>query len=80
MKLPLNTTGISTKRCRERQVDLSDAQYILQKGTIFDEPEFDVRFQEWRYKIEGKSPDGMLLKVVFTFVSEDQALILTVIV
>ena len=50
------------RRCRERGIDLLDAQYVLRKGVIYDEAELDVRFQEWRYKVEGKPPDGETLK------------------
>ena len=34
------------KRCRERGIDPQDAQFVLWKGVIYDEPELDVRFQE----------------------------------
>ena len=37
------------QRCRERGVDLADAQFVLRKGIIYGEPELDLRFQEWRY-------------------------------
>lgn len=66
------------RRCRERGVDPMDAQYVLRKGIIYDEPELDIRFQEWRYKLEGKPPDGERLKVVFTFIQTDEVLVITV--
>jgi hypothetical protein len=66
------------KRCRERGVDPQDAQFVLRKGIIYDEPELDVRFREWRYKIEGKPPDSDKLKVVITFLEKDEVLVITV--
>jgi hypothetical protein len=45
------------QRCWERDVDPADAQFILRKGIIYDEPELDVRLQEWRRKVEGVPPD-----------------------
>ncbi len=78
------TTGIVEyhphfeKRCRERGVDPMDAQYVLRKGIIYDEAELDIRFQEWRYKVEGKPPDSTKLKVVVTFIEKDEVLVLTV--
>jgi hypothetical protein len=66
------------KRCRERGVDPMDAQYVLRKGIIYDEAELDIRFQEWRYKVEGKPPDSTKLKVVITFIEKDEVLVLTV--
>jgi hypothetical protein len=65
-------------RCRDRGIDPLDAQYALRKGVIYDEAELDVRFQEWRYKVEGKPPDGEKLKVVITFLERDEVLVITV--
>jgi uncharacterized DUF497 family protein len=67
------------KRCKERGVDLQDAQYVLRKGIIYDEPELSVRYQEWRYKVEGRSPDGEKLQIVITFLERDNILVITVI-
>jgi hypothetical protein len=66
------------KRCRERGVDPQDAQHVLRKGIIYDEPELDIRFQEWRYKVEGKPPDGDKLRVVISFLERDEVLVITV--
>jgi len=65
-------------RCRERGIDPMDAQYVLRKGVIFDEPELDSRFREWRYTVEGKPPDGGKLRVVITFLERDEVLVITV--
>jgi hypothetical protein len=51
---------------------------VLRKGIIYDEAELDIRFQEWRYKVEGKPPDGEKLKVVITFQEKDEVLVITV--
>ena len=57
----------------------ADAQFVLRKGIVYDEPEFDVRFQEWRYKVEGKPPESEReLKVVITFLELDEVLVITV--
>ena len=66
------------KRCRERCVDPQDVQHVLRKGVIYDEPELDLRFQEWRYKVEGRPPDGEKLKVIITFLEQDEVLVITV--
>jgi hypothetical protein len=66
------------KRCRERGVDPQDAQYVLRTGVIYDAPELDVRFQDWRYKVEGRPPDGEKLKVIITFLERDEVLVITV--
>lgn len=68
-----------SQRCRERGVDAQDAQFVLRKGFIYDEPELNLRFQEWRYKVEGKPPDSeKRLKVVITFLERDEVLVITV--
>jgi hypothetical protein len=62
-----------------RGVDPQDAQFVLRKGMIYDESELDLRFQEWRYKVEGKPPDSeKKLKVVITFLKQDEVLVITV--
>ena len=66
------------KRCRERGIDPMDAQHVLRKGIIYEEPELDVRFQEWRYKVVGRPPDREALKVVISFLEKDEVLVLTV--
>lgn len=66
------------RRCRERGVDPQDAQYVLRNGFIYDEPELDIRFQEWRYKVEGKPPDSDKLKVVIAFLERDEVLVITI--
>jgi hypothetical protein len=66
------------RRCKVRGIDPMDAQYVLRKGIIYDEPELDIRFQEWRYKIEGKPPDAEKLKVVIAFLERDEVLVITV--
>ncbi len=65
-------------RCKERSIDPQDVQFVLRKGMICDEPELDIRFQQWRYKVEGKPPDCKRLKVVFAFIEDTEALVITV--
>ncbi|HZQ46870.1 MAG TPA: DUF4258 domain-containing protein [Verrucomicrobiae bacterium] len=58
-------------------LDLIDALPILRTGIIYDEPEFDVRFQHWRYKVEGNAPNGAWMVIVFTFRTNDEILLIT---
>lgn len=60
------------KALADDNLSLTDAWIVLRGGTIYDEPEFDVRFQQWRYKVEGKETGGKWLKIVFTFLQEDE--------
>ena len=68
------------KRCRERGIDLQDAQRALQKGTIYREPELDIRFQEWRYRVEWTTPEGQVIALIIAFPEEDETLAITAIV
>ena len=65
------------KRCRERGIDLQDAQRVLQKGTIYREPELDLRFQEWRYRVEWTTPEGQAIALIIAFPEEDETLAIT---
>jgi hypothetical protein len=49
----------------------------MRKGQIYDEPEHNVRFQEWRYKIEGRVTGGEWLKLIFTFTERHGGFIVT---
>ncbi len=56
---------------------LPDAMVVLRKGTVFDEPEFNARFQQWRYRVEGREPGGKWLKIVFAFIEEYEVILIT---
>lgn len=67
------------KRCRERGIDRQDALRALQKGTIYREPEFDVAFREWRYRVEWTTPEGLAIALVITFPEDNETLVITAI-
>lgn len=67
------------KRCRERGIDLQDAQRALQKGIIYQEPEFNVRFQEWRYRVDWITPEAQAIALIIAFPEEDETLAITAI-
>src|SRR5437016_12367650 len=54
-----------------------DVMPILKAGIVYDEPEFDVRFRQWRYKVEGSEPGGGWLAIVFTFRAAEETLLIT---
>lgn len=66
------------KRLRERRVELLDALHVLRHGVIYAEPEFDVKFGEWRYTVRGRTVDNVELRIVFTFVEIEGVLVLTI--
>jgi hypothetical protein len=55
-----------------------DAWHVLRTGCIYNPPEHDIRQGEWKYSIEGHTPDGIWLVVVFSFKEVDRAFLITV--
>jgi hypothetical protein len=73
---------IPTKHFREKLEELSmsmvEVLYILRHGLILNEPEFELRYREWNYRIEGTEPEGQHLAIVFTFIEEVSGLLITI--
>lgn len=46
------------RRARERGFTLIDAGHAIQRGVIYEPPEFCVRFRNWKYRIERKPSRG----------------------
>jgi hypothetical protein len=57
---------------------LLDAHYVLQRGVVFSEPEHDIYFQQWRYRMEGTEPDGQYVSIVFTFEGPEDGVLVTI--
>ena len=57
---------------------LSDAMFVIAHGGIYNEPEFDIRYQEWTYRVEGTEPEGKYVAIVFSFKSTETALLITI--
>jgi hypothetical protein len=66
-------------RCLERGVDAQDVLSVLKRGGIFDEPELDIRRNQWRYKVEGPTSEGERLAVIVAFTDENTTVVITVI-
>ena len=56
---------------------LVDVMPVLNQGIVYEEPEFDVRFQQWRYRVEGKELGGRWLAIAFTFRKAKEVLLIT---
>jgi len=64
----------------EKGVTIQDVIHIGQHGGIYCEPEFDMKHGEWNYRLEGTSPDGLLIAVVFSLKDDDLAVLITLFV
>jgi hypothetical protein len=73
---------IPTKHFRDELanegLDFQDALCVLGKGTIYDPPEPDIKTGEWKYGVQGREPGGKHLKIVLSFRTINQVLLITV--
>lgn len=63
------------ERMAQRKVSMQDVIYILKKGAIFIEPELDIKINQWKYKVEGKTIDGEPLAIVIGLEAQRNTLI-----
>jgi len=72
---------IKTKHYRDElgaeELEDTDAAWVLRMGTVYDEPEHDVRSGKWRYRVEGRTPSGVWLGIIFAFDSQDDVVLIT---
>lgn len=57
---------------------LADAHHVMRTGSIFNQPECDIKTGEWKYTIEGWEPDGKWIAIVFCFKSPTRVYLITV--
>lgn len=62
----------------KEDLSIPDAWHVLRAGCIYDPPERDIGTGEWKYKIEGKTPDGMWIAIIFCLKSADRANLVTI--
>lgn len=67
-----------TQALVDEGLTLPDAWHVLRSGCIYEEPEQDIKTREWKYKVEGHTPDGIWLVIVFCFKEIDSAFLITV--
>jgi hypothetical protein len=66
------------EKMQEEDLIFPDVIHVLRCGVIFDPPEEDMRTGEWKYRIEGREPDGRLLGIIFSFKAINRAFLITV--
>jgi hypothetical protein len=57
---------------------IPDAWKVLRSGCISQPPEHDIRTGEWKYTVEGLTPCGTWLCIVFSFKYVNVACLITV--
>jgi len=63
---------------RNEGLDMEDAFAVLRTGMIYDPPEPDIKTGEWKWRVEGKCPDGQYIGIVFSFKTVERAFLITV--
>jgi len=57
-------TAHARQRARERQFTSDDVRRVLTRGRVAREAEWDERFGNWKYTINGRDNDGYPLAIV----------------
>ena len=60
------------------RLSIGDAWAVLRRGRIYDPPERDIKTGEWKYRVEGRVPDGTWIAIVLCFKSLEKAFLITV--
>ena len=58
-------------------VSLTDVWQVLRSGAIQQPAEVNEETGEWKYRMEGSTPDGYWLVIVFGFEEIDRACLVT---
>ncbi len=59
-------------------LSIGDAWVVLRTGRIYDPPEQDIKTGDWKYRVEGRVPDGTRIAIVFCFKSLEKVFLITV--
>jgi len=51
---------------------------MMKSGAIYSPPESDFKTGDWKYKVEGYTPDGIWLVIVFCLREVNRAVLITV--
>jgi Domain of unknown function (DUF4258) len=70
-------TGHCADRIAERDLTNGDVLSVCRSGAVIKPPEWDIKFRNWKYTVEGLNVDGVRISVVFAFV-RSRAIFITV--
>jgi len=65
------------KEPKAENLAIMDAWHVLRHGQIYNAPEYDVGYGDWKYQVEGPTPDGEPLAIVFCFKEIDRVFVIT---
>lgn len=67
-----------SKSLADEELTFPDAWYVLRTGRIYEPAEHDIKTGEYKYKVEGYTPDGVWLAIIFCFKEVHRAFLITV--
>jgi hypothetical protein len=75
--------GLKLTSCFHREserlgLSIVDAQIIIRRGYVHDEPERENSTGQWKYRISGTSSDSEYLTISFCFNSDEEAVLITI--
>lgn len=74
----VQTTGHCRKRMVERGFDFQDLLSVLLNGEIKSPPEYDPKYDQYRYRVEGSSIDGDTAVAITVIVGIRSLLVVTI--
>ena len=61
---PISFPRHARQRAAARRFDRRDVQHVLRTGTVGGKPEWDSRFENWKYRVTGTDLDGQELTLI----------------
>lgn len=73
---------VLTRHFREElaaeRLNIEDAWCVMRSGAVYEAPELDIKSGDWKWKVEGREPNGNWLVIVFTFKTVARTFLITV--
>jgi uncharacterized DUF497 family protein len=66
------------EKLEKEGLSIPDVWQVLRSGCIFDPAEQEIKNGEWKYKIEGKTPDGRWIAIIYCIKAADRTNLVTV--
>ena len=60
------------------RLSIADAYHVLSNGNVLTPPEKDLGTGEWKYRSEGREPDGKKPVIVFCFKEDERGFLITI--
>ena len=62
----------------DRNYDMQDVERVLSNGEVREPPEYDKKYDNWKYEMKGNAVEGDKATVVVTIVSHREIFCITI--